>query len=128
MQNKGGSFSKSSRPDIANKSGYPGPGSYKHLSEFIHWFYVSFLIIISCNIHIKTKIIYFNKSFKITTILPVIKIYYLKSLIMYNKKHSGILLVTKVNIWPIFMRKNWKDKYSKIEYNRSLWKKWINSL
>jgi hypothetical protein len=32
----GRSFSKSPRPDIASKTGVPGPGSYRHLSEFIH--------------------------------------------------------------------------------------------
>ena len=36
LQQKGSSFGKSPRPDIANKSGAPGPGSYRHASEFIH--------------------------------------------------------------------------------------------
>lgn len=36
MKQGGASFGKSSRPDIANKSAVPGPGSYRHPSEFIH--------------------------------------------------------------------------------------------
>ena len=35
-QNKGVSFGKTPRPDIGNRSGFPGPGSYRHLSEFVH--------------------------------------------------------------------------------------------
>ena len=32
MQNKGKSFGKVGRPELGNRSGYPGPGTYKHTS------------------------------------------------------------------------------------------------